>query len=67
MTTASSDISAWFSGRLPAEWTQHGPPTVVVDREEITVTLEIAAPDLADDTTDIGACRGGRRKNRRLP
>ena len=56
MTTASSDISAdisaWFSGRLPAEWTQHGPPTVVVDREEITVTLEIAAPDLADDTTD---------------
>lgn len=52
MTTASSDISAWFSGRLPAEWTQYGPPTVVVDREEITVTLEIAAPDLADDTTD---------------
>jgi hypothetical protein len=52
MTSASSDISAWFIGRLPAEWTQHGPPTVVVDREEITVTLEIAAPDLADDTTD---------------
>jgi len=52
MTTTSADIAAWFSGRLPAEWTQHGAPSVVVDREEITITLEIVAPELADDAGD---------------
>lgn len=52
MTTTYSDIAAWFSGRLPAEWTQHAAPTVVVDREEITVTLGIAPPTLDDDATD---------------
>ena len=50
MTVSNSDITAWFSGRLPAEWTRHGAPTVVVDREEITVTLEVPGPELADDT-----------------
>jgi len=52
MTATASDITAWFGGRLPPDWTQHGAPTVVVDREEITVTLEIPAPTLADDATD---------------
>jgi len=50
--TSPSDITAWFSGRLPAEWTHHGAPTVVVDRDEITVTLGIATPTLDDDPTD---------------
>lgn len=52
MTTTATDITAWFAGRLPADWTEHGEPTVVVDRDEITVTLEIAAPELGDDATD---------------
>jgi hypothetical protein len=52
MTATPADISAWFGGRLPTEWTQHGAPDVVVDREEITVTLAIAAPDVADDAPD---------------
>ncbi len=52
MTSTPTDITAWFAGRLPSEWTQHGAPTVVVDREEITVTLAIEAPELADDATD---------------
>jgi hypothetical protein len=52
MTATTADITAWFSGRLPSEWTQHGAPTVVVDRDEITVTLEIASPELGDDATD---------------
>jgi hypothetical protein len=48
----SQTIAAWFAGRLPAEWTAAGAPQVVVDREEITVTLTVAAPDLADDADD---------------
>lgn len=50
--TSPSDIAAWFAGRLPSDWTQHGDPTVVVDRDEITVTLEIASPELGDEATD---------------
>ena len=33
---AASDIADWFAGRLPDAWFT-GDPTVVVDREEITV------------------------------
>jgi hypothetical protein len=34
-------IRGWFSGRLPDDW-QAEPADVVVDREEITVTLHLA-------------------------
>ena len=37
MDEPTAEISAWFSGRLPREWTLAGEPTIVVDREEITV------------------------------
>jgi hypothetical protein len=37
-------IRAWFSGRLPQEWTTAGEPEVVVDREEITVVLTLPEP-----------------------
>jgi hypothetical protein len=47
-----STIRAWFAGRLPEEWTSAGAPTIEIDREEITVTLEIALPVLADDASD---------------
>lgn len=51
-TTAPSAIESWFAGRLPDEWTALAPATVVVDREEITVTLTIAAPELGADASD---------------
>jgi hypothetical protein len=51
MTTAS-EITAWFGGRLPAEWTEHGEPAIAVDRDEITVVLTIAPPDLDEDADD---------------
>lgn len=47
-----SQVVAWFSGRLPAEWTAAGAPSIEVDREEITVVLTIEAPALPDDTAD---------------
>lgn len=54
MITTQTDIAAWFGGRLPAEWTEPNGPDIVVDRDEITVMLEIAAPSVGDEATDSG-------------
>jgi len=55
MTHATStDISAWFAGRLPSEWTTAGAAEVIVDREEITVIITIDAPVL-DGLDEAGA------------
>jgi hypothetical protein len=43
-----SEITAWFTGRLPPEWTALAPAHITVDREEITVILTIDRPELAD-------------------
>jgi hypothetical protein len=48
-----TDIAAWFTGRLPAEWTAT-PAAVTVDREEITVMLTLDPPDLGDVADDAG-------------
>ncbi len=41
--TSSGAVAAWFTERLPEEWTAT-PPEVTVDREEITVVLGLAEP-----------------------
>lgn len=46
MSTAE-EITAWFTGRLPDEWQQPGPPDVTVDREEIVVVITVAPPSAA--------------------
>jgi hypothetical protein len=48
MSETSTDIIAWFRGRLPDDWVAAGPAVITVDREEITVVLHLEAPDLAD-------------------
>jgi hypothetical protein len=50
--TTTAEVRAWFSGRLPKDWTQDGDPQVTVDREEITVVLALTPPKLGDDATD---------------
>jgi hypothetical protein len=45
-------VRAWFTGRLPQEWTAAGEPEVVVDREEVTVLLALEAPELPAEATD---------------
>lgn len=50
--TTTTEVRAWFIGRLPQEWVQDGDPEVVVDREEVTVVLALAAPSLPGDATD---------------
>ena len=60
---AMERVRGWFSGRLPEEW-QHAAPTVTVDREEITVVLDLGDVDLADGAGDAEAAekRAGRAK-----
>src|SRR6202012_2451524 len=43
----ASDAADWFAGRLPDAWFD-GEPTVVVDREEITVVGKLRDPESAD-------------------
>jgi hypothetical protein len=50
----ADDVNAWFAGRLPDEWFV-GEPTVTVDREEIVVVGELAAPDGGDGADEAGA------------
>jgi hypothetical protein len=53
MTQHTSDevVRGWFVGRLPSEWFVAA-PEIAIDREEITVVGELAAPDLAADASD---------------
>jgi hypothetical protein len=53
MSDAATDISAWFRGRLPDEWTDAAPAAVTVDREEITVVVALPVADL--ENTDDAA------------
>ncbi len=57
-----SEIESWFTGRLPDAWTTAAPPEIVIDREEITVTLAIDPPDLPKDASDAdrAEARAGR-------
>lgn len=56
-TDSASDVAAWFRGRLPDAWVVAAPAVVTTDREEITVVLTLAAPDLADDADLDDAAR----------
>ena len=63
-TDTTAAIRGLFAGRLPEEWTAVAAPTITVDREEITVVLTIAEPDVGDDAGDAerAAARAGRIK-----
>jgi hypothetical protein len=45
------ELSAWFAGRIPAEWFEH-PVEVQADREEILVIGALAEPALPEDAGD---------------
>jgi hypothetical protein len=44
----STEVQAWFAGRLPDEWFTE-PAEVIVDREEITVVGTLSAPEAGGD------------------
>jgi len=60
---AVETLRGWFAGRLPQDWFTAA-PTIEVDREEITVTGRLSAPDLPQDagTGERRAARAGRAK-----
>ena len=51
MTTTDSTVTSWLVGRLPDAWTST-PPTVTVDRDEITIMLTVPEPDIGADASD---------------
>src|SRR5919199_6252001 len=51
-------VTAWFTQRLPQDWTTVAPADVTVDREEITVLLTLAAPETAEGATDAEKAEG---------
>jgi len=56
----ATDITAWFSGRLPTEWTAET-PEITIDDEEIVIRITIAVPELeegADDSALVEAAAG---------
>jgi hypothetical protein len=53
----ADDAAAWLTGRLPSDWFV-GEPTVSVDREEIVVVGELAAPDGAEQAESDAAAEG---------
>ena len=51
-STDHSAITAWLHGRIPESWKAVAPPTITIDRDEITVVVSLDVPVLADGTTD---------------
>ena len=51
MTSTDSTITSWLVGRLPDAWTST-PARITVDRDEITIMLTVAEPELDSDATD---------------
>lgn len=57
----AGDAVEWFAGRLPEDWFDDD-PTVIVDREEITVIGKLS--DAKDSKTDESAARASGRVSR---
>ncbi len=53
----ASDAAEWFAGRLPDAWFD-GDPTVIVDREEITVIGKLAEPETAGQEESEARAQG---------
>jgi hypothetical protein len=53
----STEIQAWFAGRLPDEWFTE-PAEVIVDREEISVVGTLSAPEAGAGEGGEGGQRG---------
>jgi hypothetical protein len=55
----ADDVTAWFTGRLPDDWFVAA-PDITVDREEILVVGELAAPteEFADEAAAAAAAAG---------
>lgn len=57
---STTDITAWFRGRLPDDWVAAAPADITADRDEITVVIHLAAPELTDDDANDAVDAAGR-------
>ena len=48
---SDTEIRAWFAGRLPKDWTSQT-PSITIDREEITVQLQLDPVELDVEATE---------------
>jgi hypothetical protein len=62
----ASDAADWFAGRLPDDWFA-GDPTVVVDREEITVIGRLKEPEGAEESEARASGRVSRFREETRP
>ncbi|GLW07352.1 hypothetical protein Misp01_24820 [Microtetraspora sp. NBRC 13810] len=46
-----AQLRGWFAGRLPAEWFS-APPSITLDREEVTIVGKLPDPQLPDDAPE---------------
>jgi hypothetical protein len=53
----AGDAAEWFAGRLPEDWFD-GDPTVIVDREEITVIGRLPATEHPDEPESAARASG---------
>jgi hypothetical protein len=53
----ASGAAEWFAGRLPDDWFD-GDPTVIVDREEITVVGKLADPEKSGQEESAARAEG---------
>ena len=56
--SSPAEIAAWFTQRLPEEWTAAGAPEITVDREEIVVVLALALPEAPAEATAAEKAQG---------
>jgi hypothetical protein len=63
--TITEKVRGWFTGRVPSEWLD-GPIDVKADREEITVILSIAEPEVAEGATDAERAAAWDGRSRRF-
>ena len=49
----NSTITAWLLGRLADSWSAVAPPTITIDRDEITIIATVDTPALDDAATDV--------------
>jgi hypothetical protein len=52
-STPNSALTAWFIGRLPAEWSAECAPSITADREEITIVLTLPTPAIGDAADEL--------------
>jgi hypothetical protein len=55
----TTDVTAWFAGRLPDGWFT-GPPEITVDRDEIVVVGTLEEPKVDGEATTKAAAADGR-------